>query len=275
LKLTITFLLLVAASGFSQEKTAMIDIYFDSGSYIASDKETDKLLYFFSDENIKIKSAEIKGFCDDIGPEDSNAVLSEKRARHAADLLHTHFQFTPASVSGKGEVSLLSQQNIEKIRAHNRRASVVVVYENVEAKASEKDLPVDEGYKTFDDVLAVGDKIIINRLLFEGSRTSFTDPEESEKELLNIVSYFQKNPSVEFQIEGHVCCITHSFKDARNLETGLNNLSKARAQKIYDFFVAKGIPKNRMTHEGYGRRFPRQGVKESLNKRVEIVITKI
>ncbi len=268
-------MLVSSAVGFSQEKNTTIDLYFESGDYEASDKETDKLLYFFSDETIKIKSARIEGFCDDIGSDDSNRVLSEKRAQNVAGLLNSYFQFTPASVTGKGEVLLDSQIDLEKIRANNRRATVFVSYENIEANTDEKDAPIDEGYKTFEDVLSVGDKIIINRLLFEGSRTSFIDQEESEKELSKIVSYFQNNPSIEFEIQGHVCCITHSFKDARNLETGLNNLSTARAQKIYDFFVSKGIAKNRMTHQGYGRKFPRKGIKESLNKRVEIVITKI
>ena len=132
-----------------------------------------------------------------------------------------------------------------------------------------------KNYKTFSDKLVVGDKIIIKNLLFKGNLTIFEDPEEAIIELEKIVVYLNENPNTTIEIQGHVCCIGSAHSDAHDRFTGKNNLSHTRAQKVYDYLIEKGIAPNRMSHKGYGRKFPIPGGIESDNKRVEILITKI
>jgi outer membrane protein OmpA-like peptidoglycan-associated protein len=267
---------------FSQVKKERLPVYFDSNSFEIPQKEANKLTLFFSNQDIRVTSVQIEGFCDDIGTADANAVLSEARANAVADYLKSNFKLIPNKISGKGEIKLDARAiaGVEKTRMNNRRASVFIAYAIPEKsiakttlKTKAKDTSVlDAGYKTFDDTLGIGDKIILKNLVFKASSTAFEDDGKTDSELNKIVRYFLKNPSLNFEIQGHVCCISASFKDARNKNTGLNNLSESRAKRIYDHLSANGISKERMTHKGYGRQFPRTDVEEKENKRVEIVI---
>lgn len=258
---------------FSQAKKDSVTIHFDSNSTAISENEAQQLLVFFSNQSQEIATLQINGFCDDVGTADSNLILSEKRASAVADYLKTNFKLAAAAIAGKGEKELTStsQDQIEKERADHRCVTISIGY--TDKTIAEK--PTDDGYKTFSDELVIGDKIIIEHLIFKGSSTTFENPEKAEAELTQIIAYFQKNPTIQFEINGHVCCITKSFKDAHDRATGLNNLSESRAKRIYDYLAGNGIAKERMSHKGYGRQFPRPNMPEKENKRVEIVITKL
>lgn len=276
MKKAVLLFLFGCSVAFSQEQHTEFTVYFETASAEIPEPSKTELVTFFSNESIDVSSLSVLGFCDDIGSVDDNLILSEERAKAVISLLKS-YDLENISIKGKGEVAL-SENSIsdETQRAKNRRATVSVDYIILpEKEETTEEKEKTEGYKTFDDDLKVGDKVIVKHLLFDGSRTSFFNPEEAESELMKIVDYFAKNPNVHFEIQGHVCCISNAFKDARNIETGVNNLSKARAEKIYNFFLSKGVSKDRMTHQGYGRQFPRKDVMESYNKRVEIVITKI
>lgn len=121
----------------------------------------------------------------------------------------------------------------------------------------------------------MGDKIILNKILFKGSLTFFLDEESATKEIEKIAFYLKEHPTMCIEIQGHVCCISESFSDAYDRVSQKNNLSETRAEQIYDLLVEKGISSERMTHHGYSRQFPIPGEEEHLNKRVEILITKI
>lgn len=276
MKKAVYLVLLTYSIAFSQEQHTEFTVYFETGSAEIPESSKTQLTTFFSNESIDVSSLSVFGYCDDIGSIADNLILSEERAE--AVLAHLkNYDLENISQEGKGEIAL-SENAIpdEKQRAKNRRATLSVNYTLLpEKEATLENNEKTEGYKTFDDKLKVGDKVIVKQLLFDGSRTSFFNPEEAEAELMKIVEYFAKNPNINFEIQGHVCCISNAFKDARNIETGINNLSKARAEKIYNFFLSRGVSKDRMTHQGYGRQFPRKDVMESYNKRVEIVITKI
>lgn len=258
---------------FSQVKKDFITIHFDSNSAVISENEAEQLRLFIADQDRPISALQINGFCDDIGSADSNLILSKERANAVADYLKTHFKPAASIIAGKGEKELTatSPDEIEKERADHRCVTIAIEY--TDSTIAKK--PLDNGYKTFAEELAVGDKIIIENLIFEAGKTVFANEEKATAELQKIIAYFQKNPTIQFEINGHVCCITQSFKDAHDRTTGLNNLSQTRAKRIYDYLVENGIAKERMSHKGYGRQFPRPNKPEKENKRVEIVITKL
>lgn len=262
---------------YSQEEQKSIVVLFNSNEFALSSEAKGTLTAFFSDETLVIASISIEGFCDDIGSTENNLILSTNRAQSVANYLKKEFNLNCNSIQGKGELPLMNS-SVDESRKNNRKAVLEITFSksseenNISNKDSEKRY---KNYKTFSDKLVVGDKIIIKNLLFKGSLTIFENPEEAIIELDKIVTYLNENPNTTIEIQGHVCCIGSAHSDAHDRFSGKNNLSHTRAKKVFDYLIEKGISPNRMTHMGYGRKFPIPGGIESDNKRVEILITKI
>lgn len=262
---------------YSQEEQKSIVVLFNSNEFALSSQAEGTLSTFFSDETLVIASISIEGFCDDVGSIENNLILSTNRAQSVANYLKKEFNLNCNSIQGKGEIPLMNS-SVDESRKNNRKAVLEITFSksseenNISNKDSEKRY---KNYKTFSDKLVVGDKIIIKNLLFKGSLTIFENPEEAIIELEKIVVYLNENPNTAIEIQGHVCCIGSAHSDAHDRFSGKNNLSHTRAQKVFDYLTEKGISPNRMTHMGYGRKFPIPGGIESDNKRVEILITKI
>lgn len=262
---------------YSQEEQKSIVVLFNSNEFALSSEAEGTLTAFFSDETLVISSISIEGFCDDIGSIENNLILSTNRAQSVANYLKKGFNLNCNSIRGKGELPLMNSF-VDESRKNNRKAILEITF----SKSSEENIESNKdfekrykNYKTFSDKLIVGDKIIIKNLLFKGSLTIFENPEEAIIELEKIVVYLNENPNTTIEIQGHVCCIGSAHSDAHDRFSGKNNLSHTRAQKVFDYLTEKGISPNRMSHKGYGRKFPIPGGIESDNKRVEILITKI
>lgn len=271
-------LLFVGFFSNSQTKVNELIVFFDTNSSVLSNNEKAILMSTFSHENLFFDSIAITGFCDDVGSFESNDILSMQRAKSVSDFIKNQINLPISSEIGKGEIAFDKNTTlaIESIRKNNRK--VVISYSISEikeiAKKTEPQQPVLK-YKTLLNDLVIGDKVIINDLVFKGNLTVFQDTEAAEKSLEKIVVFLNKNPKTKIEIQGHVCCISSSHTDAFDRTSGKTNLSHTRAKKIFDYFVEKGIDANRMLHNGYGRKFPIEGGNESDNKRVEILITAI
>lgn len=126
-------------------------------------------------------------------------------------------------------------------------------------------------YKPLSPNLKAGDRVLLKNLIFKAGRCTLE--KGSKRELEKLLKFFQENPSFNFEIHGHVCCIEWFYEDAVDEDTGISNLSVTRAKTIYDYLLKKGIDPKRMKFHGFGRDFPIQGGPESENKRVEILIT--
>ena len=269
----IYFILLFINLCFGQSKKDTLTIYFDSNEYKINSESEVILQTFFLKKTIEITNVAVEGFCDDVGKTNANASLADNRAKIIADYLKNNYSIIATSVIGKGELQTLNSSNPELLRKGNRKAVIVIEYSIKKVKA-DQDKSVSQ-YKNWNDSLKTGDKIIIQNLLFIGSTTRFEEPERAESELQKIVEYLKSNPKIEIEIQGHVCCISKSFKDARDVYSGKNNLSETRAKKVYDYFVSHEIVPERMSFKGYGRQFPIPNGEEMQNKRVEIVIMKM
>ncbi len=263
----------------AQTREKEVSLFFDFGSDLLSALEEAKLDSFFATDSVQVSAIRLEGFCDDVGSEADNLILSRGRAENVAAYIKSSQETTAISAVGKGEIPLKGNSEIIQQRQSNRKVSALISYTlTPKPKPATVKLPeVDTyvGYKTLTDSLKTGDKLILRNLIFIGSTTVFEDPEVSEPELLKYAEYMKANPQIRFEIHGHVCCISKSFRDARNIYTGKNNLSVDRAKRIYDYFIEKGIDQSRMTYKGFGRQFPRTDVPEKFNKRVEIVITNL
>lgn len=117
--------------------------------------------------------------------------------------------------------------------------------------------------------LKEGQVIRINNLYFRANQSFLLS--ESYEELDNVAAFLESNPNIAVEIGGHTNGLpSHEFCD---------ELSAARAKRVYTYLVEQGIPANRLTWKGYGKNNPiadnasLQGRKK--NQRVELKIISI
>ena len=114
-----------------------------------------------------------------------------------------------------------------------------------------------------------GSKIILrSKALFELSESRISSSEEAAlNEVAALLSLYPDNVII---IEGHA--------DSTGEKKSNQKLSEARAQSVYDFFVLKGIKKERMRVIGYGDKKPvgdnADENSRKQNRRAEILILK-
>jgi outer membrane protein OmpA-like peptidoglycan-associated protein len=278
-KLLVLLLLTLHCSFVFSQKELTQEVYFETDKYDIPSTEESRLLLFISNlSDIDIESISIFGFCDDIGAKSYNLKLSQQRA-NAIKMIFSNNEISEdliTNVDGKGEILLkiVNEKNILKIRGLNRKVEIIVkekppkplVEENIEAvvEVKKKDAP-----ELLKGDLKVGDKIVFENILFKtGYRVVMP---ESKKTLETIAKILIERKDIYFTIQGHVCC-TQNARDAIDRKTKLRNLSEARAQYIYEYFVKKGVDKKRMKHIGLRRKFPLGG-DPKFDRRVEILIT--
>ncbi len=97
--------------------------------------------------------------------------------------------------------------------------------------------------------------------------------------LIDLVETMQKIPTLEVEIQGHVCC-QEGTTDALDNATGELNLSVNRAKAVYDFLLDRGINPKRLAYKGLAHQFPLIADETSeedrvANRRVEIKIIKL
>lgn len=280
--------LLVSGFAYSQSFSETVYFGYDSHNLSATEQAKVKRLAAALD-TVNITNLMITAYCDDRGSTAYNRVLSLQRAETVAMLLAKQ----GAMQVGGGELPLQVGADTISQRDRNRRAEILINYLPVakpvvtvvssppQPEASRVP-PADSAtvatvaepieYRRIDERdFLPGDRILLNNIQFISGKSVLV--KRSERELINLLLFMQRNPNVIVEIQGHVCCIADYHKDAVDEDTYTPNLSENRAKKIYDYLIRKGIPAERMTYKGYGRQFPIPGAWEEDNKRVEILVT--
>ncbi len=118
------------------------------------------------------------------------------------------------------------------------------------------------------DKVKVGQTIEISNLYFEVDSSSINV--ESFEVLNELYHFLDDNQDVKILVEGHtngVFGISDAFCD---------ELSTKRAKAVANYLIAKGIPEERLTYKGYGKRKPiannRTAAGRKKNQRVQIKI---
>lgn len=243
--------------------------------YYATDKdqlETKQLNALFNRmpdaDTLNIISFRIEATCDDRGSEIYNQNLAMRRAKNLAFQVHSakNYPIKP-DIIGEGERKLKSKTKgslaIALEREVNRSSRVILIYDR---KALAREAEPEE-IPTFEN-LQVGQKMVLENILFVGGHDMFLP--ESYPSLDTLLAKLQANPNVKVKIIGHVCC-TPDGGEGMDLETGVFNLSKMRAQAVYLFLVNKGIEKTRLSFEGRGGSEP-LGKGPKYDRRVELEI---
>lgn len=263
----------------SQEK-AGLKIYFSADKFEISETENAKIIHFIDSlKDVNISDINIIGFCNDIDTEQHNDVLSKNRANQVKQkLIELKIQESLISkVEGKGEIQLNNSIKLDykEQRRENRRVEVFFLYTKAEPepeKFVEEIKPKEEKKvvkQLFSDSVKVGDKIVLENILFYGNAHIFR--EYSYPALENLLAVLQQKSELTIKILGHVCC---GYDDGYDDEYGTKNLSFTRAKAVYDYLISNGIDSTRLSYTGLAGRFP-TGKGDTADKRVEVQITGI
>jgi outer membrane protein OmpA-like peptidoglycan-associated protein len=111
--------------------------------------------------------------------------------------------------------------------------------------------------------------------------------DEAIPTLQSLYETLDKNPDINIQIEGHVCCANmyhlpehpskHDYAFKEVVQEEAMSLSLKRANKVYDYLIKKGISKKRLSTKGFGHTVPiydadGKTINKQKNRRVEIRI---
>jgi outer membrane protein OmpA-like peptidoglycan-associated protein len=262
--------LLVCGFIYAQEEVVQ-SVYFEFDKFNLDEKQGNAIVDFIKNtDSTRIESVQIFGYTDDVGKEAYNFKLSTNRADTIREkLIHSGIKNKIiVTIEGKGRILIEDDvvENLPEKRSKNRRVDVVL---------NLKPLPKIEipgFYNTIQKKHIIGDHIYLENLLFERGSSKLTF--EAKTQLDKIAKLLLKYRTLEFEIQGHVCCTPPYQKEAIDMETRKRNLSHNRAESVYKYLNFKKIAKTRMTFKGYGNTVP-LGKGSEYDRRVELVITKI
>lgn len=240
-------------------------VYFETDKTEIPDSALIELIHIVHRE--RISRVLIEGHCDSVGSRAYNLDLSKRRALEVRKLLAQNGiadKYIKTCI-GFGKDKPLNENRNDRERQLNRRAlirffidedykkPVTTQTQTKEIKESQEEKPkpyvLVDGDSIDKKVLAKGRSLVFENLLFEPGRHILR--EESLPVLRKVFDLLDENPSLELEIQGHVCC-TSVETDGHDWDTGLDNLSLARAKVIYEYLVSNGIEKIRLEYKGYG-----------------------
>ncbi|HEU4497592.1 MAG TPA: OmpA family protein [Flavobacterium sp.] len=256
----------------SAQEEVVQSVYFETNKFSLSDSQVDEVTNFIrATDSARIESISIYGYCDDRGKEEYNFKLSTNRANAIKNKIIENGIKSKIIVTIEGRGRILIEDdidNVSEVRSKNRRVDVVM---NFKPMPVEK-LEIPGFYNDLKKNHIPGDRIYLEKLLFEKGRSKLTF--KSKNELDRIARFLLKYKTLEFEIQGHICCTPPFQKEAIDKDTKKRKLSSNRAEAVYKYLVFKKIPKERMTFKGYGNTRS-LGKGPDLDRRVEFVITKI
>lgn len=253
----------------------LTSVYFDYNSAELS-RDSEKKLDSLSRLNTTLKFR-IFGNCDVSGTSDYNKKLSENRARAVSAYLQKKIghNIELQSVTGLGKEKQINDNSTEELRRKNRRVDVFIdrVMAPGEIRAG----------KTFASFFSrkisemkVKDTFSLPDVNFVGGRHIWLP--KGNKVLVRLADILKGNPSLEVELQGHICCDYDHF-DGEDLDLKTFNLSFTRANAIKEFLELQGINSSRIKATGQGHLNPvvypeRTEEDFSKNRRVEIVLLK-
>lgn len=250
-------------------------VYFDFNKYNLTETSLSKVDSFLLAEKQKgsVIIIQLDGHCDAIGSDQYNNKLSKKRVA-AVKKYFLQNGTDPRNIgdeTGHGEKEPLNENKTEEERQLNRRVEISF-YEIVRTNP-----PGSESLIKIlgDSTTTSGTNIILRNINFVGGMHQFLP--ESGPMLIELLEALKTFPKLVIRVEGHICCQPGS-NDGTDLETGLENLSEARAKAVMDYLLANGIDSKRISYKGFGHSspiylFPEQSeFEKTQNRRVEIKI---
>jgi len=149
-----------------------------------------------------------------------------------------------------------------KIDKINENTSKKLTDNFLEKEIDKKESPRIVNYRG--RVIKEGDIIRLYNVYFDVDKSELKP--ESDKELLQIIDLLKKYPGLYVEISGHT-------SKTRNKEYSIN-LSRKRAEAVFQYITSHDIEKNRLQIMGYGFEKPVSAENDSLDRRVEFKVLK-
>lgn len=220
----------------------------------------------------------LEGHCDSIGSKEYNYELSTRRAESVKKLFIQNgiSKSMIKTCIGYGKDKPKVANSDEVSRQLNRRVQVTLYLNEHEIDNKlQENIPIATPIVVLKkEDLKKDHKIVLKNLLFYAGRHILKQSSYSELETLILL--LQENPSLEIEIQGHVCCTTIE-PDGYDWDLGTHNLSVMRAKTIYEFLIENNIKASRLTYKGFGgtQKINQDESSEELkaiNRRVEIKV---
>jgi outer membrane protein OmpA-like peptidoglycan-associated protein len=235
----------------------------------------DSLIYF--EKLLPDKKLGIIGYADYLGSDSSNITLSENRANKVKAYLES-LGIKPQDIQmvvGKGEVPRQLAGN--EGYAEDRRVDIIPG--GIKQIPTQPMKPKPEPIKIIDlSQTKANETIRMDNIYFIGG--SHRVREESVPELMKLLNTMRAHPTLEIQIEGHICCLSANTSfDGLDYDNQEWRLSENRAKAVYEYLTDNGIDAKRVKYKGFGITKPlvwpeQTEVDENRNRRVEIRILK-
>jgi OOP family OmpA-OmpF porin len=197
--------------------------------------------------------AVIEGHTDNVGSEQSNLQLSQRRADSVLQyFVGQSIDSSRISTVALGETQPIASNDTEDGKRQNRRINTTI--DCVKDVAG----------------LSLPETRITVAALVEFDANSVTVKDQYHSDLEKAANYLRDNPQVTAHVEGHAADLTSTEK--------AQQISERRAANVVDYLVEKfGIERSRLTAEGFGktRRIAYNTSEEGKqqNRRVNIVLS--
>jgi outer membrane protein OmpA-like peptidoglycan-associated protein len=252
-------------------------LHYDIGA--ATLNGNDKMLLDSVVKNFGNKRLLIYGHADYLGTEDPNQLLSEQRAKKAAEYLVSK-GFEEKRIMQCAGAGQIKGNGDKQGDPESRRTDIFIIREKPGIPAPQRkpaEIRTNQTTETIADVryedIKVGDTIDLKNIEFITGEVIIT--RASYPEVDKLYRIMRDHPTLKIQLEGHVCCCI--YPDGYFPDTPHWILSVERAKKIYSMLIHKGIAAERLSYKGFGRTRPIRDHEETIeqgqvNRRVEVRI---
>lgn len=256
-------------------------VYFENDQSTIEIAEASKLLGFVNAIEETTLKLEVIGHTDFLGSTEYNKILSEKRANAVMTFIETKtdLRYLMSFASSEGEKFADQSNPKSKGVSVDRKVEILVTLsprkEAIQKPIEEvKQEPIQET-----DLLVraeVGQTVVLKNLNFFPGRHYLVP--QALPELERLVQIMSDNPTLEIEIQGHICCKLDSV-DALDVNTKTYSLSFNRAEYIFQQLVLAGIEETRISYRGFAGSRPLiqpelTEMDRNRNRRVEIKILK-
>lgn len=283
MKTVLLLFILIYPGLIKAQSTEKIVIHFDFDKYeLRADAKAVLDSFIILDKaSTSDRTIELHGHCDYKGNDEYNDRLSLQRLLAVKSYLEKNDLTNPAFTVQQphGKRIQLNNSNTSEEQMLNRRVEIIVTWKEKAPPVTKKTEPVAQSLsleqQLEDTATAPGSNIIIDDLHFIGGSHRLLN--SSYPVLQTLLKVLKRNPKLEIEIEGHICCLPNN-DDGFDYDTGTANLSEERAKAIYTYLINNNISASRLSHKGYGHQrpifsYPEKNEQERIqNRRVEIKI---
>lgn len=283
--LAILFTGAFAFADWAQTFPVEIDLRFEHGQMAVDGNEMaaefeKKQLAAFRGEHLQIQ---LKAYSDCPMHEGKRMKIAAERATYCENFVRRYFDQSGIDI----KTEYVIRDNCENSSPDPSWCHVVIVLDGQQSAAPEpiqapepEPVPMDTTQipATLNQLsqLNVGESLVLEGLNFQPGKHRILN--EAKPVLKKLLTIMQENPTLQIEIQGHICCGKKGGEDGIDEETNKYNLSWTRAQFVYDYLIDHGIDKSRLTFKGYAMSqplvYPEKTIQDQIkNRRVEVLIT--